>query len=118
MNSPDSLTGQAEDCPECGNVVVVPQEAPPPVPIQEVPPTVPTATTQPLGIAGRHWIICPNPNCGYRGAPRRESRGSIIIAIILCCLFIVPGLIYLVLVSGYDYMCPQCGIQVGPGTHE
>ena len=57
-------------------------------------------------------IICPNPNCGYRGAPRRESRGSCLIAVLLLCLGIVPGVLYLVIMSGHRYYCPRCGLQI------
>src|SRR5204863_3828932 len=34
-------------------------------------------------------IVCPNPNCGYRGPARRERRGSQIVGCFLLLLFIV-----------------------------
>jgi DNA-directed RNA polymerase subunit RPC12/RpoP len=67
--------------------------------------------------AGRHWIICPNPNCGYRGPARKEPRGSLIVGLLLCFLFLLPGLIYLVFMSGYTYCCPQCGLHIRSGAH-
>ena len=57
-------------------------------------------------------IICPNTNCGYRGEPRMVGRGSCLVGLILLCLFILPGILYFVLMSGYRYYCPQCGLQL------
>ena len=57
-------------------------------------------------------MICPNPNCGYKGRSKRKARGSIIIALILLCFFIFPGIIYLIFTSGYRYYCPECGLQI------
>jgi hypothetical protein len=57
-------------------------------------------------------IICPNPNCGYHGPPRKEARGSWLIFILLFLLFAVPGLLYLLLMTGYRYYCPKCGMQI------
>jgi hypothetical protein len=58
-------------------------------------------------------IICPNQNCGYRGPADEEPRGSLIIGLFLCCFFLIPGLIYFFLKSGYRYLCPKCQMQVG-----
>lgn len=58
-------------------------------------------------------IICPNPNCGYRGTPRRVARGSSIVAIVLLLFFLLPGLIYVMFKGGYRYYCPRCGTQIG-----
>jgi hypothetical protein len=38
-------------------------------------------------------IICPNPHCGYVGPPKKEARGSVIVTLFLCFLFLLPGLI-------------------------
>lgn len=57
-------------------------------------------------------IICPNPHCGYRGPAQRRARGSLLVAIVLFMCFIIPGLLYLFLKSGYRYSCPQCNMQV------
>lgn len=57
-------------------------------------------------------IICPNPNCGYRGAPRKVERGSVVVGLLLCCFLIVPGVIYFIARGGYRYLCPRCGLQV------
>jgi hypothetical protein len=53
-------------------------------------------------------IICPNPNCGYKGVVERRARGNIFIAIVLFCFGVLPGIVYLLLASGYNHYCPQC----------
>lgn len=58
-------------------------------------------------------IICPNPNCGYKGPAKRKSRGSILIGLLLCFFFLLPGIIYFIVRSGYRYFCPNCGLQIG-----
>lgn len=62
---------------------------------------------------GRGMIICPNPNCGYQGRVKKVSRGSSIVALILLLFFLVPGLLYILFKSGYRYVCPRCGMQIG-----
>ena len=57
-------------------------------------------------------IICPNPNCGYKGQPAKKSRGSVLVGLILCLFFLLPGIIYFMFKSGYRYSCPKCGLQV------
>jgi hypothetical protein len=57
-------------------------------------------------------IICPNPNCGYKGWPLRRARGSIIVGLCLLCFFLLPGVLYFMLKSGYRYLCPNCGLQI------
>jgi len=58
-------------------------------------------------------MICPNPNCGYEGRAKKRSRGSIIVGIILCLFFLLPGILYFMFKSGYRYYCPKCGLQIG-----
>jgi len=57
-------------------------------------------------------IICPNPNCGYKGNAKRRARGSFLIGCVLTLFFILPGIFYFMLFSGYRYYCPNCGLQV------
>ena len=57
-------------------------------------------------------MICRNSNCGYKGKPIKKSRGSMIIGLILCALFIIPGILYFMLKAGYKYSCPECGLPV------
>ena len=53
-------------------------------------------------------LVCAS--CGYRGAPKRHTKGSMVIELALWLLLIVPGLIYSLwrLSSKYDG-CPKCG---------
>ena len=60
-------------------------------------------------------IICPNAQCRYVGPPKREARGSGLVAILLCLLFLLPGLIYMIAMSGYNYVCPRCGVHIRGG---
>jgi hypothetical protein len=57
-------------------------------------------------------ILCPNTNCGYRGEPKREPRGSMAIGCLLCLFFLLPGIIYFMLKGGYRYICPRSGLQL------
>ena len=36
-------------------------------------------------------IICPNPNCGYIGKPKKIARGSAGVGCLLCLLMLLPG---------------------------
>jgi hypothetical protein len=53
-------------------------------------------------------FICPNPNCDYAGKPAFEGYGSVIAAIVLLLLGIIPGLIYWAFGMGVKYICPKC----------
>ncbi len=57
-------------------------------------------------------MICPNPNCGYEGRSRKRARGSLLIGLILCSFFLLPGILYFMLMSGYRYYCPCCDMQI------
>lgn len=59
-------------------------------------------------------IICPNANCGYRGLADRKDTFSVALLLILCLLFLLPGLIYLVVgaLSKPVISCPRCGMRV------
>lgn len=47
--------------------------------------------------------------CGHVGNPKKVTKGSFIIEIILWCLFLVPGLIYTIWrVSSRYKVCPNC----------
>jgi len=76
----------------------------------------------------RGGIICPNPNCGFRGMPKKIRRGSYITAILLIfglppVLFLllgplfslaafILGILYLVLGIRNEYLCPRCKIKL------
>ena len=57
-------------------------------------------------------IICPNTNCNYKGKPTKIPRANIALGIILCFFFLVPGILYFIIKSGYRYTYPRCGIQL------
>lgn len=80
----------------------------------------PSVTTPPgaeVRTPRRGEIICPNTNCGYIGVPKKQARGSLAVGCLLSFLLLLPGLIYFVLMSGYTYVCPRCGVQIRSGTH-
>ena len=55
-------------------------------------------------------IICPN--CNTDVIPLDKPRGKIWIGLLLCLLYVVPGLIYFLLMSGYKKECPKCGYTI------
>jgi hypothetical protein len=57
-------------------------------------------------------IICPNPACGYSGPGKRIAKGSQLAGCLLCLLFLLPGLLYLMIMSGSHIVCPKCGLQI------
>ena len=48
--------------------------------------------------------------CGHVGEEITKGRGSVILALVLLCFFLVPGIIYILwcAVSRYD-ACAKCG---------
>jgi hypothetical protein len=61
---------------------------------------------------GNRYIICPNPNCGYKGKAKTQARGSRLMALILLACCVLPGILYLLFFQGYRYSCPKCGMQL------
>ena len=57
------------------------------------------------GNAAKHCMTC-----GTDAEPKTQTRGSIVIEIVLWLLFIVPGLIYSIWrLSSRRPVCPACG---------
>lgn len=79
--------------------------------------STPTADPQKTRAPRRGEIICPNPNCGFIGQPKMQPRGSLVAGCLLTLFFVLPGLIYFALMSGYTYICPKCGVGIRSGTH-
>ena len=79
--------------------------------------SIPTAVPEKTRAPKRGEIICPNPNCGYTGQPKKQPRGSVAFGCLLMLFFVLPGLIYFALMSGYTYICPKCGVEIRSGTH-
>lgn len=69
-------------------------------------PTV-NSGTQEQQEPSREIVICPN--CQSAVKPRKESKGSTLVMLVLLLLFIVPGMIYGLFRGGYKHVCPKCG---------
>jgi hypothetical protein len=63
-------------------------------------------------LTARNPIICPNVNCGFKGEGVKKPMGNGLIAVILLLFFIVPGIIYMIVYSGFTLSCPHCGVKV------
>ena len=58
-------------------------------------------------------IICPNPNCNYRGPGKSDGSKSGCLLLILLCLGILPGILYLLFCGKSNSMiCPRCGMRI------
>jgi hypothetical protein len=57
-------------------------------------------------------IICPNPNCGYKGKPKVILTGSSLVSIILLLLGLWPGILYNIFCRKRILVCPKCGIKI------
>lgn len=58
-------------------------------------------------------IICPNARCGYEGPVKLVPRGSVLVAFVLFCFFVLPGVLYVAICGGYSRRCPKCKMQLG-----
>lgn len=64
-------------------------------------------------VATSGGFVCPS--CGTRGEPKRCTKGSTLIEIILWLCLIVPGVIYsLWRVTSRESVCPACGSTMIP----
>jgi len=61
---------------------------------------------------GRDCIICPNANCGFQGPAETRDKANVGLGCLLSIFFIVPGIIYFMIMAGSDYFCPNCGLQI------
>lgn len=57
-------------------------------------------------------IICPNPNCEYKGESKKVKRGSLLLGLILLLIGVVPGLLYFIFCYTTHYYCPNCGNEI------
>ena len=72
-------------------------------------------------------VTCSNPDCGYRGPPRKKARGSLLdfvltlVAALWAFLFlhVVVGVVFLGVAAayfathmGFQVTCPRCGTAV------
>ena len=67
----------------------------------------------PLGREFAHEaIICSNKNCNFKGLPRKVRRANVGLGCLLCLVFFLPGIFYFMFKNGYNYFCPNCGLQI------
>jgi hypothetical protein len=57
-------------------------------------------------------IICPNPNCGYCGISVAKRRLSFLVLALLLLFFIIPGIFFAIYRSGFEIICPRCGMWI------
>jgi hypothetical protein len=107
---PEPYEGKEIKCQICKKMFTASAYEPPPQP--EHTDIIPETTLNPPVTNSLSPIICPNPNCGYKGFPKRESRGDVLIGLVLCLFFLLPGILYFMFKSGYRYNCPKCGMQI------
>lgn len=83
------------------------------LPVQSAP-AAPAATPPPgpPAIIPRGHRICPNPNCGHIGKPRRKAKGSLLVFFVLLCMFVVPAILYLLFFGGAITVCQKCGNRI------
>ena len=62
--------------------------------------------------SSRLFVICPNPNCGYRGTGKESGGTSGCLLLILLFLGILPGILYLLFCGKPGIICPKCGIKI------
>lgn len=65
-----------------------------------------------IGKKNEEFIICPNPNCRYQGAGKQSGTTSGCLLVVLLCLGILPGILYLLFVGKPGIICPRCGMRV------
>ncbi len=51
-------------------------------------------------------VVCPS--CRSEVLPKKKAKGNLFIGLLLCLLYVVPGLIYFLVMSGYKHVCPKC----------
>lgn len=51
-------------------------------------------------VPSSHFIICPNPNCGFRGGGTKKRKASTGISLLLILLWLGFGLLY-----GFELLC-------------
>ena len=61
----------------------------------------------------KHFVICPNPNCGFRGETETQNAANGCLVVPLLLLGIIPGLLYIIACGGmHKIICPKCGMRI------
>lgn len=108
LSSDQDATGDVVLCPECGARNWRDQLA-------TSGPSHNGRSRQGRPAARGGYIICPNMNCGYRGQPRVEQYGSILVAVLLLLFALLPGVLYILFGMGRRTSCPVCGFCISTG---
>ncbi|HZL36961.1 MAG TPA: DUF4339 domain-containing protein [Tepidisphaeraceae bacterium] len=66
----------------------------------------------PRARVGPDGIICPNPNCCYRGRGIRRRKGSFVVLVLLLLIWLLPGVLYAIFYNGEILICPRCGMKI------
>jgi hypothetical protein len=99
IKAPFSYGGKSERCPGCKKKVTIPVGT--------------DADRDPIAVdSTAPPIICPNPNCGYKGTPARQTTGSLGMLLILFFLGVLPGILYALMCYRTQVICPKCGIKI------
>ena len=54
-------------------------------------------------------VVCPNKKCNYKGPALRTPKCNTLLALVLCLLGVIPGLVYICFRCGATFTCPECG---------
>lgn len=112
---PRAVAGSTMPCTACGQQLKVP------VP-HDAKTYKPHSKSAPRPGGGKHraklatkrcaHVVCPNKKCGYHGPALRTPKCNKLIALGLCLLGLIPGLVYMCIKSGAMFTCPECGRQI------
>lgn len=59
------------------------------------------------------FVICPNPNCGFRGKVQQTGSSSGCLLLVLLVFGVLPGILYLLFCgSPGGVICPKCGMRI------
>ena len=93
--------------PQFQPMPVDPDAYPQPYPQNYPPQNYPQYPQTPMPHPPIGAMICPS--CGYSGGTRSYSQGSTTIGILLCLLWLLPGIVYFIWQASTNYEgCPQC----------
>lgn len=56
------------------------------------------------------------PVCGLAAPAKKRRKGSVVMLIALLCLWVIPGIIYALIYSGYIWTCSACGAKLADAT--
>lgn len=90
------MQGALADCPSCGKELTCPTATP----------SVPVAKPRRPNLAIGEFRC---ENCDFIGMPIKKAKGNLLVTLILFLMGGLPGMIYMLIKCGYNYICPKCG---------